>query len=83
MALREDEEAAETLGVPVVRYKLVAFVLSAAIPGMVGAVIGNAAAETGGHLRHRRDHQRPSVRGKDQDGRQKAATFIVMASQDR
>ena len=38
-SLRENEEAAETLGVPVVRYKLVAFVLSAAIPGMVGAVM--------------------------------------------
>lgn len=38
-SLREDEEAAETLGVPVVRYKLLAFVLSAAIPGMVGAVM--------------------------------------------
>jgi branched-chain amino acid transport system permease protein len=38
-SLREDEEAAETLGVPVVRYKLIAFVLGAAIPGMVGAVM--------------------------------------------
>jgi len=38
-SLRENEEAAETLGVPVVRYKLLAFVLSAAIPGMVGAVM--------------------------------------------
>lgn len=38
-SLRENEEAAETLGVPVVRYKLMAFVLSAAIPGMVGAVM--------------------------------------------
>ncbi|MGE0311418.1 MAG: branched-chain amino acid ABC transporter permease [Lautropia sp.] len=38
-SLREDELAAETLGVPVVRYKLIAFVLSAAIPGMVGAVM--------------------------------------------
>ncbi len=38
-SLREDEEAAETLGVPVVRYKLIAFVLSAAIPGMVGGVM--------------------------------------------
>jgi branched-chain amino acid transport system permease protein len=38
-SLREDEEAAETLGVPVTRYKLIAFVLSAAIPGMVGAVM--------------------------------------------
>ena len=38
-SLRENEEAAETLGVPVARYKLIAFVLSAAIPGMVGAVM--------------------------------------------
>jgi len=38
-SLRENEEAAETLGVPVVRYKLAAFVLSAAVPGMVGAVM--------------------------------------------
>jgi branched-chain amino acid transport system permease protein len=38
-ALREDEEAAETIGVPVTRYKLTAFVLSAAIPGAVGGVM--------------------------------------------
>ena len=38
-SLRENEEAAETLGVPVTRYKLAAFVLSAAIPGMVGGVM--------------------------------------------
>ena len=38
-SLRENEEAAETLGVPMVRYKLLAFVLSAAIPGMVGGVM--------------------------------------------
>ncbi len=38
-SVRENEEAAETLGVPVTRYKLAAFVLSAAIPGMVGAVM--------------------------------------------
>ncbi|MGH7073431.1 MAG: branched-chain amino acid ABC transporter permease [Stellaceae bacterium] len=38
-ALREDEEAAETLGVPVTRYKLTAFVLSAAVPGAVGGVM--------------------------------------------
>ena len=38
-SLRENEEAAETLGVPIVRYKLLAFVLSAAIPGMVGGVM--------------------------------------------
>jgi len=38
-SLRENEEAAETLGVPIVRFKLLAFVLSAAIPGMVGGVM--------------------------------------------
>jgi branched-chain amino acid transport system permease protein len=38
-SLRENEEAAETLGVPVTRYKLLAFILSAAIPGMVGGVM--------------------------------------------
>lgn len=38
-AIRENEEAAETLGVPVARYKLTAFVLSAAIPGAVGGVM--------------------------------------------
>jgi branched-chain amino acid transport system permease protein len=38
-ALREDEEAAETLGVPAARYKLAAFVISAAIPGLVGGVM--------------------------------------------
>lgn len=38
-SLRENEEAAETLGVPIVRFKLFAFVLSAVIPGMVGGVM--------------------------------------------
>ena len=38
-SLRENEEAAETLGVPIVRLKLLAFVLSAVIPGMVGGVM--------------------------------------------
>ena len=38
-SLRENEEAAETLGVPVARFKLIAFVLSAVIPGMVGGVM--------------------------------------------
>lgn len=38
-AIREDEEAAETLGVPVARYKLLAFVLSACIPGAVGGAM--------------------------------------------
>jgi branched-chain amino acid transport system permease protein len=38
-AIREDEDAAETVGIPVTRFKLVAFVLSAIIPGMVGSAI--------------------------------------------
>jgi len=38
-AIREDETAAENAGVPVARLKLIAFALSAAIPGMVGAVM--------------------------------------------
>jgi branched-chain amino acid transport system permease protein len=38
-ALREDEEAAQTLGVPITRYKLLAFILSAAVPGSVGGVM--------------------------------------------
>ena len=37
-AIREDEPAAETVGVPTARYKLAAYALSAAIPGMVGGV---------------------------------------------
>jgi branched-chain amino acid transport system permease protein len=38
-AIREDEQAAETVGIPVALYKLTAFGLSAFIPGMVGAVM--------------------------------------------
>lgn len=38
-SLRENEEAAETLGVPIARYKLMAYVLSAIIPGMVAGVM--------------------------------------------
>jgi branched-chain amino acid transport system permease protein len=38
-AIRENEEAAETLGVDVARYKVIAFALSAAIPGVVGALM--------------------------------------------
>lgn len=37
--IRENEEAAENLGVPVASYKLMAFVLSAIIPGAVGGVM--------------------------------------------
>jgi branched-chain amino acid transport system permease protein len=39
IALRDDETAAATVGVPVARYKLAAFTLSAIIPGMVGALM--------------------------------------------
>ncbi len=38
-AIREDEVAAETLGISATRFKLAAYVLSALIPGMVGAVM--------------------------------------------
>lgn len=37
-AVREDETAAATVGVPIVRLKLLAFALSAVIPAMVGAL---------------------------------------------
>ncbi len=37
-AIREDEQAAETLGVDVTAYKTFAFCASAVVPGMVGAV---------------------------------------------
>ena len=39
IAIREDETAAETIGVPITRYKVAAFALSSVIPGMVGAVM--------------------------------------------
>src|SRR6185503_1554820 len=39
LALRENEEAAETVGVPTVRFKLLAFALSALIPRAVGRVM--------------------------------------------
>lgn len=39
LALREDEEAAETIGVPTTRLKLAAFVLSAIIPGIIGGLM--------------------------------------------
>lgn len=39
VSIREDEVAAETVGIPVTRYKALAYGLSAAIPGMVGAVM--------------------------------------------
>jgi branched-chain amino acid transport system permease protein len=39
LAIRENEEAAETIGVAVSAFKLGAFVLSAIIPGVVGALL--------------------------------------------
>ena len=39
VAIREDETAAETLGIPITRFKVLAFALSTVIPGMVGAVM--------------------------------------------
>ena len=38
VAVREDETAAETIGIPATRLKLAAFALSAIIPGMVGGL---------------------------------------------
>ena len=39
VAIREDETAAETVGVPVTRLKVAAFALSLVIPGMVGGLM--------------------------------------------
>ena len=39
LAIRENEEAAETVGVPTIRFKLLAFGLSSLIPGMLGSVM--------------------------------------------
>ncbi len=39
VAIREDEEAAETVGVPVVRLKVLAFGAAAVIPGMAGGLM--------------------------------------------
>jgi len=39
VAIREDETAAETVGVPITRFKVMAFAASAAIPGMVGGLM--------------------------------------------
>ena len=38
-AIRENEEAAETLGIDVARFKALAFAISATVPSMVGAVM--------------------------------------------
>ena len=39
VAIREDEEAAEAIGVPVTRYKTLAYGLSAVIPGAIGGLM--------------------------------------------
>lgn len=39
VAVRENEEAAEAVGVPVARLKTIALVLSAVIPGMIGGLL--------------------------------------------
>jgi branched-chain amino acid transport system permease protein len=38
-AIREDEVAAETIGIPTVKYKVLAFAISAIIPGLVGGIM--------------------------------------------
>lgn len=38
-SVRENEEAAETVGIPVAKVKLLAFMISAAVPAMVGGVM--------------------------------------------
>jgi branched-chain amino acid transport system permease protein len=38
-AIREDEPAAQAIGIPAARFKLFAFALSALLPGMVGALM--------------------------------------------
>ena len=38
-AIQSDEVAAETIGVPTVKYKVVAFAISAIIPGLVGGIM--------------------------------------------
>ncbi len=42
IAIREDEDTARMLGVPTERYKLLAFVLSALLIGLIGAVYANS-----------------------------------------
>jgi branched-chain amino acid transport system permease protein len=40
LAIRDDEDKAEAIGVPTKSYKMIAFVLSAGMAGMVGGVYG-------------------------------------------
>jgi branched-chain amino acid transport system permease protein len=39
VAIRENEEAAEAIGIPIARFKLLAFALSSIVPGMVGGAM--------------------------------------------
>lgn len=39
IAIRENEEAAEAVGIPVTRLKLIAFTASAVVPGVIGGVL--------------------------------------------
>jgi branched-chain amino acid transport system permease protein len=41
MAVREDETAAESLGIPTTRYKVLAFTVGAAFAGMAGSLFGH------------------------------------------
>ncbi len=41
LAIREDEIAAQAMGIPVTRYKVLAFVISAAFAGMAGGLFGH------------------------------------------
>lgn len=54
MAIREDEDAAITLGVDTSKYKTLAYALSALFPGMIGAIFffknGNIEPESAFHL---------------------------------
>jgi branched-chain amino acid transport system permease protein len=43
-SIRENEEAAETIGIPAALFKLIAFVLSAIVPGMVGSLMAMRSA---------------------------------------
>ena len=40
MAIRDNRIAAESIGIPVAKYKMIAFVISAAIAGAAGALYG-------------------------------------------
>ena len=61
-ATREDEDAAELMGVPTFRYKLLAFVLGAAIGGLAGSML--AAGQGGTSTRQLPDPAVDAVRGR-------------------